>query len=487
MALLFGCATNQQKFRSSYLQNENRIPPGIDSLLAIKADSLSSHYFVDFSQKMQSGYYVDQSKKYFQISDSLWRLCHLIHDTTRENVESDSLNIKQLYRKCRLILEPNSRDNNQCEQPFPEFSDVRSSIEELLKQAKEDAKKARYIDPYSLNARINYIEILNLLGKVSDEDDCFKQAAEELNKFLKFEKSQHKIYALLAECHYSLKKWEDAYSNFKKAQAVLEQTAIFKTGSQQPATLDTALLVYYLEQQGDTRAKMYDDSSALNLLNQALQLTESLQKRRQIQNYIDWINWDDGNIRAVERRDYCYKLLRENRFKKASKEFKKLLKILQTRRTRNQINWKIATINFEVLNNKNDGIKRLFDVVKDIPPENRADSTSMVYLTDYGAMCYQLGLDYLQRKEYKIAYAYFKQASKIDWEKRAESYFQLAQLSQSDSEETIKNCHNVLAYEADLSKTTLKKTYQLLVNAYKRNGNFELARNYHVKLSQMRL
>ncbi len=485
ITLLFGCASNQQNFQSSYLLTENSIPPGIDSLVAVKADSLANNYFVDFTQKMKSAFYADQSKKLFKLGDSLWSLYHLMLDTTWHNTGQDTLRVKKLYQKCLLIVKPDESGNIDRGRLFPGLKKVSVLLKDMIEKAKEDAESSRYIDPYNLNARINFVEILNLLGKVAQEDDYFEQAVNELNKFLEFEKSQHNIYALLAECHYSLKNWEQAYTNFKKAQHVLEQTAIFQSASRESVKLDTSLLVYYLEQQGDTKAKIYDDSSALNLLSQALQLTKSATKRKHIQNYIDWINWDDGNIRAVEKRDYSYQLYHEGKYKKASKEFKKLLKALKTQRTRNQINWKIATISFSVLNKKNDGIQRLFTVVKNIPVESRTDSTAMIYLTDYGAMCYKLGMDYLKKKDYKIAYAYFNQASKIDWEKRAESYFQLAQLSQSDSEETIKNCQNVLAYEANLSEPTMKKTYQLLVNAYKRNGNFDLARNYHTKLSQM--
>ena len=484
LTLLLGCASNQHNFHSSYLLTENSIPPGIDSLIAVRADSLSNHYFVDFSQKMKSAFYVDQSKKLFKTGDSLWNLYLLISDTTLQNTEQDTSRVKQLFQKCQVILEPDKKNDLERMRLFPDFKKVKSKLKDMLEKAKEDAERARHIDPYNLNARINFIEILKLIGKLTQEDEYFEHAINELNKFLEFEKSQHNIYALLAECHYSLQNWEQAYANFKKAQDVFEQTAIFLS-AYRPVKLDTSLLVYYLEQQGDTKAKIYDDSSALNLLSQALQLTRSEKKKRFIQNYIDWINWDDGNIRAVEARDYSYQLCREGKYKKARKEFKKLLKILKTQRTRNQINWKIATISFGVLNKKNDGIQRLFTVVKNIPVKNRSDSTSMVYLTDYGAMCYKLGLNYLKKKDYKIAYAYFNQASKIDWEKRAESYFQLAQLSQFDSEETIKNCQNVLAYEAILSKPTLKKTYQLLVNAYKRNGDFDLARDYYTKLSQM--
>lgn len=485
ITIMLGCASNQQNFHSSFSLSENSIPPGIDSLLAVKADSLSNHYFVDFSQKMKSAFYVDQSKKLFKMSDSLWSLYHIILDTTWQNTQKDSVRAKKLCQKCEAALSPNDRINPGSTWFFPELKKVKSLLTDVLEKAREDAERSRYIDPYSLNARINFIEILNLLGKVSQKDEYFEHALNELNKFLEFEKSQHNIYGLLAECHYSLKNWEQAYTNFKKAQDVLEQTAIFQPVSRQFVKLDTSLLVYYLEQQGDAKAKIYDDSSALSLLSQALQLTRSAQKKRHIQNYIDWINWDDGNILAVEKRDFSNQLFREGKYKKACTEFRKLLKTLKTQRTRNQINWKIATISFGELNRKNDGIQRLFEVVKNIPVENHSDSTAMLYLTDYGAMCYKLGLDYLKKKDYKIAYAYFNQASKIDWEKRAESYFQLAQLSQSDSEETIKNCQNVLAYHDNLSKPTLQKTYQLLVNAYKRNGNFDLARNYYTKLSQM--
>jgi hypothetical protein len=106
LTLLLGCASNQYNFQSSYLLTENSIPPGIDSLIAVKADSLSNHYFVDFSQKMKSAFYVDQSKNFFKTSDSLLSLYHTIFDTTWQNTGKDTLQVKKLYYKCQVALEP---------------------------------------------------------------------------------------------------------------------------------------------------------------------------------------------------------------------------------------------------------------------------------------------------------------------------------------------------------------------------------------------
>ena len=476
LVFLTGCGANRKKLTTCELASMIHIPAGVDTLLAIKADSLANLFFVNFANRTNSTSYLKKSEKLFCMADSLWNSYGSVLDSNIVTTFRDSNIVTDIYSECYSLL--NQEDNKQ--QKFPNFKKVKSLTYNLCRNANNYAEKAKLTDPFNLDVRLHLIQILRKMGQLSGKKKYYKKAVTELNELEACDKSSDYIYLLLAESYYSLTDWEKAFQNFHQAQNVLESNAIFRNF---PPKLDTTQLVYYLKQQGDTKAKIYDAISALKLLTEAKKISHSLEQKKLIQNYIDWINWDDGNIRAVEKRDANYDLFSQKKYKNANKGFKKLIKILRTQRTRNQINWKIATTDFKILNKKNDGIKRLFKVITDIPPENLSDSASVVYLNDYGAMCYSLGMDYLSKKKYKIAYAYFKQAAKTNWQKRGDSYFQLAQLSQSDPDETIKNCKKVLTYENSLTSQILNKTYELLVNAYKRNGNFMLARKYYNKLN----
>jgi len=484
VAIHSGCIADQTNLQKQDLK-QHKIPPGVDSLIAINADSAANLYFVDQSQRMKSNYYYNQSKKLYELCDSLWYVSDNVLDTTRQSVTvHDSLLTIKLYNKCLHYLKKQEKKRKDDKLILPERKKIQSTCLEIIRRAKVHAENSRLINPYNLNARLNLIQTLMLLGKISGDLNSYLYAIQELIDFLQYEKSKDNIYSLLAESYYAVGDWKNAFENFYYAQQVLEKTAIFQEHSSS-IQLDTTKLVYYLQQQGDCKTKLYDDQSALQLLANALKLTTATQKKKEIHKYITWINWDDGNILAVEKRDYIYDLYYKKKYKKANSEFKKLLKILKTQRTKNQINWKIATIDFTILNKKNEGIERLFRVIKSIPPENIADSTALLYLTDYGAMCYTLGGDYLDKKKNKIAYAYFKQGAQINWEKRGECYFRLAKLSQTDSDETIKNCQLALTYKDYLSGQIINQTYELLVDAYKRNGNFKLARQYYNSLTQL--
>lgn len=468
--LIVGCAANRRRLDDAELKNQAQIPAGVDSLLAVKADSLADMLFVDHRQKVKATHYYLLSKKYFDKSDSLWRLYQNFRDSSLVMTTEDTNFAVKYYQNCRYFLKLKSKKSQQ--QILPGIKEVKKISITLCRGAKSYADSANLANPFDLSNRANGIQISMMLGKLSSKKRYYADAINKLKDFLTFEKSQHEIYRFLGECYYALSDWENAFQNFQQAQKVFERTIALQNLDSQPAYFDSTIFVYYLYQQGDSKAKLYDDKNALRLLEQALLFSYSPQKKEQIQNYIDWINWDAGNIRAVERRDQIYTFYQQEKYKKANKEFKKLLKILKTQSNKDLINWRIATIDFEILNKKNDGIERMFHVISSL---NLADS---VYLNDYGAMCYSLGLDYLKKKEYKIAYAYFNQAAKVDWEKRGASYLQLAQLSQSDPAETIQKCRQALVYEDRLSLELLNQTYRLLADAYKRNGDFELARQY---------
>jgi hypothetical protein len=225
---------------------------------------------------------------------------------------------------------------------------------------------------------------------------------------------------------------------------------------------------------------MHDATAALAFLHDAKQSTHSAEKRSELNHYIEWINWDDGNIRAVEERDAIYELYKQGEFKDANNRYKKLLNILTTQRTRNLVNWKIALIDFSILNRKKDAIQRMYDVVHNLPAKQ--DSMSSVYLNDYGSMCYALGIEFAQRKEYKYAYTYFLQAVDVPWSGQGKSALELAKLSVADPMLTISHCEHALQLRDSLDENEMNQLYQLLVNAYKSNGEFALARSYFRRL-----
>ena len=474
---IFGCAAHQNKTINKRFSHQ--IPPGVDSLIAVHADSLADLCFVDITRKSKSANYDSQSKEIFIIADSLFFSYDKLKDTNIVHSSHDSTEFETFYWQCWQYVKP-QKDG----QYFPKPEHVQSLVFDLYLKSKNLAEQAKLTNPFHLNVRINLIQILIKLGKFSCDKHYCQTAIEELNDFLTYERSQDHIYSLMAQCYYALSDWENAYLYFRQALQMLEHVAVFQNADLQITEVDTSKLIYYLQELGDTKAKVYDAENALQFLQQALIFSSSPEKKKQIQNYIDWINWDDGNILAVEKRDAVYELYQQKKYKKANSEAKKLLKILKTQRTKNQINWKIATTDFQLLNNPNKGIERLFHVVKKLPVNQLQDSSAVIYFSDYGAMCYSMGMYYLEKKMYKMAYAYLLQASQVNWDGKGKSSFHLAKLSQSDAAETIKNCQQALQYIDHLSPQMINETYELLTDAHKRNGDFKLARKYYLLINQ---
>jgi hypothetical protein len=109
------------------------------------------------------------------------------------------------------------------------------------------------------------------------------------------------------------------------------------------------------------------------------------------------------------------------------------------------------------------------------------------YLNDYGKMCYNLGIEYLESKNYKLAFIYFTQSVSFYWDEIGKSYLQLAALSSIQNDVAIQYCNKALEYRNSLTSAEIRKTYELLFKSYKRKGQFKKAEPWYNKLVNSQL
>ncbi|HEX9975493.1 MAG TPA: hypothetical protein VGD14_25810, partial [bacterium] len=195
-----------------------------------------------------------------------------------------------------------------------------------------------------------------------------------------------------------------------------------------------------------------------------------------------WILWDDGNIRASEIRDRADSLSSFcKNYTESKSVYLELLPVLWTKRTKDEINWKIAQLDFNYLDHKFDGVGRMYLVIKHTAMDSISgapiDSAYKRYFNSYGAMCFTMGVDYYD-KDRLIAYMYLIQAAETNYDQRARAFLQLAGISQFDPHETISLCLKTMEVVDDLSVDETQILYQLLHSSYRKLGDFDKAKEW---------
>lgn len=459
---------------SNLFSSEDNYYPGVDSSVVKNANEIADRILVDYERRNGAIVWQNRAKISFQLADSIWN-CYThksCHDSILLNLY---LSWQQEYEDDITRTDKSHNGKNI----RPDELSLR-----ILNQASKDANQAKRINPYDLDIRSLLVNIQSRMGEISGNQNSYSEAIEELKNLLLVDKSNPYLYERLAECYYALKDWENCYRCFDNAEAVLLILAKLKVNGNTSvnASIDTIRWVYYLQGKGEAKAKLYDSGLAITYLTRAKQMTHSISKAQQLQNYLIWINWDGGNLKASELRDDALRLEQVGDYKKAHHKYLELLEILTTQRAKNEIDWKVASIDFNYLKEKLEAIQRMFRVVQNIQKSGSSHELNKVYLQDYAAMCYSVGVDYYNQHKYRLAYIYINQAAQFEWKHRGDCYLQLAILSEVNPSENIQNCQKALDYSNQLSRENIKKIQKMLTVSFIRMGEFELAQNYYQKI-----
>ena len=477
LIIICSCAVNKpgKTLIDDPISSDNIYFPGIDSSVVKNAMKFSNRIFVNFDRQKSAGIWYERAAITYELVDSLSR-CRLQY-------QCEDSTLRRIYRNW-------SRKPGTIHHFSKYFEELKTGDFDqiytiVLDSAYHQTALAKSLNPYNLDIRSLLINIYLKQGELNQDAIYYNRAIDELNNFLLVDKSNPYIYEKLGECFYALKDWENCYRFFNEAEKILKIVSKFKKepGKNKVASLDTTRWVYYLHRQGDAKSKLYDSEQAIEYLEKARQYTNSDQTRNELRNFLNWINWDGGNIRASEIRDEILVLEENQDYKKARVEYIELLRIMKTLKAKNEINWKIASIEYNVLGKEKEALERLFRIVQNISKTSQKNPLHTVYLKDYAAMCYSVGMELLNENHLRLAYIYLNQASQIDWEHKGKCFFQLAILSRENPSETIRNCKKALNFSNHLSEKINKKIYEMLAVAYKQMGEFDIAYTYFQNLT----
>jgi pentatricopeptide repeat protein len=364
-----------------------------------------------------------------------------------------------------------------------------------LQEARRHLEKSLRLNPFQLRTKHFLAASYKLLAERFPRSMSLDQPARLWTELARVEPGEYLHFYNLGECNYAQRQWQAAWQNFKQAEEILlastevNDRRLWNPQLLPSATLDSLTLFYAIYYQGQCAIRSFDDKQALFNLERAKNFVNTPSILASIAEDIRWIKWDQGNILASVYRDSAYTLAAQGRYAEAVQIHEKLLnEIVKTKRARDEIIWDYAEIEYQQLHRKGSAITRLDEALKTIAKDADGAPLDTTYNQDfanYGVMCYNLGIDTL-RVDRRVAYDYFARAAAIKWKDRGKSYLQMAELSQSNADLSIRDGENALALAEQLNTEQLKKLYRLLIDSYRRRNEMDKARTYFEKLRSMR-
>lgn len=458
------------------------VPAGVDSVVAAEAQDLADKSFVSIDAESQSNVLKHEAQQIIDETDSLWQYLTMSRDTSFEVQEEDAIEAIDAFNLgAEAILE--LQDLGQIADLDEEY--ILARQKELLDRAQAAFEEAIKLNPFDPETKYWLAVVYQRKAVRLSQERQYEKAIDILERLVRVEQGDHPIFARLAESYYAIGEWTHAVNNFHAAEKLLKETSYTNPDISEPGTLtaaDSSTLFLYTYYRADALTNSYRSEEALITFNEAYQLARAPNERQAVRSMIDFINWDDGNIRASMARDSLIALRRDGQIADAERGFVSLYNQLNTQRARDEIDWRIAIIHFE-MEKEDDAAERLKGLVQRTETKNEdgmpVDSLYHRYFEDYGIICFNLGTKHLQReRDRHTALKYYKQAAAIPWTNRALANFEVAKLVINNIPEAIRHAEAAIDEIETLDPDRQRELYQVLSQLYRRSGNTELARHY---------
>lgn len=458
-ALLFmaGCGTTGYQ-RSAGL--ESSCPLGVDSLTIAEADSLIPHLFVGFKEKQRAIQYYEQGQEALSTADSLW-IVYQSEFSGKASIKADSTDDKMKKKRQNFL----------------------DDMKTFLTKAEKKFRKSVDIDPFSLNSRDGLVRTHFLKAEIEENKSDYEQAEHVLRDMIERERGEHQLFFNLGECCFNLENWPEAFENYKRATDVFLQTKKFNRDSSLTSMAQDSIWngIYftYLYSQSVSLSKMYRADEAIAMIQKAKEVASSDEHKSIADRYEKWLNWDNGNIQTAEKRNEILKLVNEEKYGEAAARFEKLGQSLSDGAAKDEIEWRIAGLEFQYLNKKEQACERLLRVVRQWKPialnSKNEDEKFQQYLKDCGAMHYHVGMSYIDKSDYRLARQYLDIGAEIDWFGKYKCQLELAKINKHNPQLSLDLIEKVLSVQSNLSVIEQLDALQIKLKVLKKLGPQYLA------------
>lgn len=453
--------------------NNLTIPPGLDSTTVVRAANLADQTFVSTEREQKAQQLTDIGKQDLNKVDEFCELLEKDFNNQQKLDKSDQAKFDREMAKGERAL---ARWKALSQSKAANQAETEKEAQFYCTQAQQHLEEAIRINPFDKNARALLAMAYYNLQHIFGEQGHHRKAIEILERLTRIEKGEHNLFRLLAENHLALKQYEYAILNFQKAQTVL-----IKTSFEVPP--DTTTLFNYLYAQSDAYARMYNAKTAIKGFKTTLRFAQTARESTDVKNYLEWINWDGGNIRAVEQWDKIIALEQQKKYPEMARHCVRLLPNLKTRKARLYVTHKLAVAEFEFIDRKEEAVERMrtmFEALSETGKE-KTQKAFPEFFDTYGAMLYRLGIDAREQQSKKLALAYFTKSISFNWDQMAKAYIELVTLLWNDPKQSIYYGKKALKNSVGLSAEERCELLSLMVRAHKSAGYYDQARQYFNK------
>ncbi len=462
------------------------IPAGVDTSVALASNRMARQLFVEHQQQIAARRIADTARVRFERSEKLWQI---LGGKVDSSAAVDTVgSIEKFNEAGRTLRQAVDLDKQAAVASAAEAAALRKESLQALEKARGTFELSLQYNPFDNNTKLWLARTYQLLAKRFLDEQNYIKAIGIIEHLTRLQRDQHALHARLGDCYLALKKYPVALQNFKKAEEVLRATTVFEIPANRDlnaanvaAATDSGAMFLYLYYQGESYIKLLKADSALSVLHRAKEFSPTPESHAAADNNIKWINWDNGNILASEKRDSLFAQVDAGKYSDAAKGFSKLLPDLRTARTRREIGWRLATLEFNHLQREEEALRTMQIVVQARGRDSLevvADTLYQRYIDSYGAMCFNQGQKMLAVKKFTTALTYFNQSATLDWNYRAKSYLELGKLAVNDPPRAETLVKQALKLGKQLDTREEVAALELITQALKRQGKFDEARQY---------
>lgn len=455
--LLLACS-NHGRFPLPGFNKSSEFPEGLDSLIVSQSDSIIQFLFVDFNAERRANELTKEGLTAFEQADSLWRECQRRHrDSSRQELS--------------VVADSNAAPQTAADLFY-------KKIINYLQQAEKNFLQAIKLNPFPLNIKDGLVQTYLLWAAVEKPELFYEKAVTILTDMVVTEKSDHLLFYRLGDCYFRLGKWELALENYRQAEKIYKATAAFTDTSVFDFLSDylrhDELYFNYLYSQAVVLARLYKASDALRVVGTAKEIAPTLELKQLAERFQDWINWDRGNIYTAEQKNQILALIDQKQYQEAAVRFESLKNQLSDSLAIDEIEWRIAGLEFRYLNKKPAACQRLLEVINRYRTRPiHAPSVQRnyeQYITDCGTMHYHLAMEFIEQADFKQAQKYLEQGAQIDWYGSYKCSLELARLSRHNPHISLEIVEKVLQQQPQLSTAEKLAALEIKLSALRKLG-----------------
>ncbi|NQT26551.1 hypothetical protein HQ585_14450 [candidate division KSB1 bacterium] len=394
---IIGCSSVSQYSPGSM----NTRPSGIDSLVYRSVLNDSRILFISHNAHSEADTLKKKGKDVFRQYLSVDSL--IIPQDTLKIAESISNQVRELSVNQKISSKVHGILEIHESQPIQQA--LTALKVDILDKSLKSFEKAYKLNPTDPEIMLYLSRVYHLLYSINTTQTHYLETSNQiLHNILGYDRGDHFVYFLLAENERSRSEWKVAESYLLQAIDILNSYEFLPKELNSisfESYTDSLSFNKYLYLLGDTYVKLYNATEAIRALNSAMQYTNKAQDLIRIQDYINWINWAEGNIRIRELFEEATQLEKDEEYIKAASTYKHVL--TDTRgKAQNafwETAWRLSKIESAILCNdslytannpfKEIGFNRLRQVIQEIPKDSSGmpqDTLHLSYMNDYSRM-----------------------------------------------------------------------------------------------------